>query len=66
MNNFGEELSYDEQLDIWGDLIAKYRWSPDLFIEAITPINEDGIKSGITLGADQKILMRVLARFPST
>ena len=35
----------------------------DCFLEAITPTNEEGKRIGITLGADQKMLLRVMARF---
>lgn len=63
---FDNELNYDEQLDAWAELIAFWRWYPDLFIEAITPVTADGKRASITLGADQKLLMRMWARFPNT
>lgn len=61
--SYKNEYTLDEQLDRWAELIAYWRWYPDCFLEAITPTNEDGKRIGITLGADQKMLLRVMARF---
>lgn len=58
-----DELEYNEQLDVWNELIAYFRWYPDAFIECITPTDEDGNRQGITLGDDQKMILRVLCRF---
>lgn len=63
MNHFDEELEYQEQLDVWNELIAYWRWYPDAFIECITPTDEDGNRQGITLGDDQKMILRILCRF---
>ena len=61
--SYKNEYTLDEQLDRWAELIAYWRWYPDCFLEAITPTNEEGKRIGITLGADQKMLLRVMARF---
>lgn len=61
MNN---ELTKEEVLDVWSELIAYWRWYPDAFLECITPVNENGERQGITLGSDQKLILRVLCRFP--
>lgn len=61
-----EELTKDEQLDLWNELIAYFRFYPDAFLECITPYDEDGNRQGITLGSDQKLILRVLSRFDYT
>lgn len=63
MKHFDEELDYHDQLDVWNELIAYWRWYPDAFVECITPIDEEGNRQGITLGDDQKMILRVLCRF---
>ena len=63
VSSYKNEYTLDEQLDRWAELIAYWRWYPDVFLEAITPTNEDGKRIGITLGADQKLMLRVMARF---
>lgn len=42
----------------WAEIVAYFRWYPDKFYDFITPE-----KGGITLGVDQRILLRALARF---
>ena len=66
MAHFDEELDYHDQLDVWNELIAYFRWYPDAFVECITPIDEEGNRQGITLGDDQKLILRVLCRFKYT
>ena len=44
----------------WADLVSYYRWYPDLWYDLITP--ETG---GIRLDLDQRVLLRMMARFPS-
>ena len=63
VSSYLNDYTLDEQLDRWGELIAYWRWYPDVFLEAITPTNEEGKRIGITLGADQKLMLRVMARF---
>ena len=63
VSSYKNEYTLDEQIDRWAELIAYWRWYPDVFLEAITPTNEDGKRIGITLGADQKLMLRVMARF---
>ena len=67
--SYKNEYSQKEQLDRWAELIAFWRWFPDLFLEAITPTEVDEEtgevkRVGITLGADQKLLLRTMCRFP--
>ena len=64
MNN--EELSHEEQLDVWNELIAYWRFYPDIFLECITPYDENGKRQGISLGDDQKLILRAMCRFPYT
>ena len=66
--SYKNEYSQEEQLSRWSELIALWRWYPDLFLEAITPTQLDEKtgevkKVGIILGGDQKILLRAMARF---
>ena len=61
--NYMNEYTQDEQLDRWSELIAYFRWYPDVFCEWVTPTDEDGKRIGITLGADQKLLLRAMCRF---
>lgn len=63
VSSYMNEYSQDEQLDRWSELIAYFRWYPDVFCEWITPTDEDGKRIGITLGADQKLLLRSMCRF---
>ena len=67
--NYKNEYSQKEQLDRWSELIAFYRWYPDLWLDLITPTEIDEEtgevkKVGITLGADQRLLLRAMLRFP--
>lgn len=69
VGSYKNEYSQKEQLDRWSELIALFRWYPDVFLEWITPTEIDEetgeIKRvGITLGADQKLLLRTMCRFP--
>ena len=60
---FKDKLSYDEQLDRWHELIAFYRWYPDLFVDLLRPVDpHTGKKTGFELGFDQRVLMRGIAR----
>lgn len=61
-----DSLTQDEQFDLFNELIAYYRFYPDVFLENITPYDEDGKRQGITLGSDQKLILRSLCRFPYT
>lgn len=61
--SYMNEYTQDEQLDRWSELIAYFRWYPDIWLEWITPTDEEGKRIGITLGADQKILLRCMCRF---
>lgn len=61
-----EDLTLDEQLDVWNELISFYSFYPDIFLECITPVNEKGERQGIVLGSDQKLILRILCRFPYT
>ena len=63
VSSYMNEYSQDEQLDRWSELIAYFRWYPDVFCEWITPTDDDGKRIGITLGADQKLLLRAMCRF---
>lgn len=59
-----EELTQDEQLDLFSELIAFWRFYPDVFLECITPHDENGKRQGIELGSDQKLILRILCRYP--
>ena len=61
--SYMNEYTQDEQLDRWSELIAYFRWYPDVFCEWITPTDDEGKRIGITLGADQKLLLRAMCRF---
>ena len=61
--SYMNEYTLDEQLDRWSELIAYFRWYPDVFCEWVTPTDEEGKRIGITLGADQKLLLRAMCRF---
>ena len=39
---------------------------PDIFLECITPYDENGKRQGISLGDDQKLILRAMCRFPYT
>lgn len=57
------ELSWEEELDKWEELIAFWRWYPDLFLDMITPVDpETGQIKGIRLGCDQRMFLRSLSR----
>ena len=67
--NYKNEYSQKEQLDRWSELIAFYRFYPDLWLDLITPTEMDEEtgevkKVGINLGADQRLLLRAMLRFP--
>lgn len=67
--NYKNEYSQSEQLDRWSELIGFWRWYPDLFLDAITPTEIDEEtgevkRIGIELGADQRLLLRTMCRFP--
>ena len=61
--SYMNEYTLDEQLDRWSELIAYFRWYPDVFCEWVTPTDDEGKRIGITLGADQKLLLRAMCRF---
>ena len=61
--NHENDFSYEEQLDVWNELIAYFQFYPDVFLECITPYDENGKRQGITLGSDQKLILRALCRF---
>ena len=56
-----ENALFNKKQKQWADLVAYYRWYPDLWYDLITP--ETG---GIRLDLDQRVLLRMMARFPST
>ena len=49
--SYMNEYTQDEQLDRWSELIAYFRWYPDVFCEWITPTDDEGKRIGITLVA---------------
>jgi len=55
-----ESLSFAGNLKKWMEVVAYYRFNPDLWYDLITP--ETG---GIKLDLDQRVLLRLMARFPS-
>ena len=59
-----DDLTQDEQLDLFSELIAFFRFYPDAFLESITPHDENGKRQGIELGSDQKLILRILCRYP--
>lgn len=61
VNGKKENTLFEKKQKQWADLIAYYRWFPDLWYDLITP--ETG---GIRLDLDQRVLLRMMARFPST
>lgn len=66
---YKSEYTQDEQLSRWEELIAYFRWYPDIFLSWITPTEVDEEtgetrKLGIELGADQRLLLRTMCRFP--
>ena len=60
VNGANESLNFNENLDKWSDLVAFYRFYPDLWYDLITPETNN-----IHLDLDQRVFMRVLARFYS-
>ena len=48
-----------QHLEKWVELVSYFRWFPDLFYDLITPIDGGGIR----LDLDQRVLLRVMARF---
>lgn len=61
VNGVQENVSFAKNQKKWAELVAYYRWHPDLWYDLITP--ETG---GIRLDLDQRVLLRMMARFPST
>ena len=61
INGRRESDSFYRNQKKWADLVAYYRFYPDLWYDLITP--ETG---GIRLDLDQRVLLRIMARFPST
>lgn len=66
---YKSEYTQEEQLMRWSELIAFYRWYPDLFCDVLRPTEIDKDtgkvrKLGIELGADQRLLLRNMCRFP--
>lgn len=61
-----DSLTQDEQFDLWNELIAFWRFYPDIFLEMITPYDENGKRQGILLDSSQKLILRALCRFPYT
>lgn len=58
-----DQLDYDEQLDVWSNLIGMWRWMPDLFVDLLRPVDpKTGEKTGFDLGLDQRVLLRGLVR----
>lgn len=57
-------LTEQEQIDMWSDIIAFWTWYPDLFLDSITPIDEQtGEPLGISLDIAQRMFIRSLVRF---
>lgn len=68
VSSYKNEYTKEEQLDRWSELIAYFRWYPDIFLDWITPTETDEEtgevrRVGITLGADQRLLLRSMLRF---
>lgn len=61
VNGEKETSSFMRNFEKWRDLVAFYKFYPDLWYDLITP--ETG---GIRLGEDQRVLLRVLVRFISS
>lgn len=60
---YQNQLNYDEQLDVWSQLIGMWRWMPDLFVDLLRPVDpKTGEKTGFELGLDQRVLLRGLVR----
>ncbi len=51
----------DKNLHKWAEFVSFIRWYPDIFYDMIKPE-----KGGITLDLYQRVMMRALARFPSS
>lgn len=60
VNGVNESFNFNENLDKWSDLVAFYRFYPDLWYDLITPETNN-----IHLDLDQRVFMRVLTRFYS-
>lgn len=58
VNSNKDKTNFQKNLHKWRDLVAYYRWYPDLWYQLITP--ETG---GIKLTLDQRLFLRVLVRF---
>lgn len=54
-----EKKGFEKNLDKWCEIVAFYRWYPDLWYDLITP--KDG--GSIVLDIDQRVFMRAIARF---
>ena len=61
-----DSLTQEEQFDLLNEMIAFWKFYPDIFLESITPHDEEGNRQGITLGSDQKMILRALCRFEYT
>ena len=67
---YRSEYTQEEQLENWAELIAYFRWYPDIFLSWITPTEVDEetgkIKKLVSsqAGADQRLLLRTMCRFP--
>lgn len=66
--SYKSEYTQDEQLERWAELIAFFRWYPDIMLDWITPTEVDKEtgevkKLGIKIGADQRLYLRTMFRF---
>ena len=69
--SYKNECSQEEMYERWSELLGFFRIYPDIFLEWLTPTEVDEEtgevrRIGITLGGDQKIFLRAMARFAST
>ena len=68
-SSYKSEYTQEEQLERWSELIAYFRWYPDILLDWLRPTEIDKEtgkvrKLGIEIGADQRLLLRNMCRFP--
>jgi len=66
---YKSEYTQEQQVERWSELIAYFRWYPDIMLDWLRPTEIDKEtgkvrKLGIELGADQRLLLRNMCRFP--
>ena len=57
-----EALSVNSNIHKWSQVVAYYRWFPDLWYDLLIPPETKGIR----LNLDQRVILRSLVRFRST